>query len=138
LRQAYLQAGVPSHQIVHVMDDEECTLANTRQQLLQFLMSIEQQQLLTKSSTLVFYYGGHGMPGGFVMSDDEWWPYADVVSLIESEFQGGRVLYLLDCCASGNLIDEGSLESSDSTTVVVAGVSTIVLAFSAFSISPSS
>lgn len=91
----YLAAGVPPDQIVYVKD-RKTTNKNCEKQLLAFLKRTR------PLSTLVFYYGGHGEPTGFHTQKAEW-SYQDVTSIIESYFQGERVIYLLDCCASGNL-----------------------------------
>lgn len=95
LRDEFLRAGVPSNQVCF-LKDKQCTKANCEEELQKFLGSTR------KRSTLVFYYGGHGYSLGF-KTIGEPWLYAEVCSQIDSLFQGERVLYLLDCCACGNL-----------------------------------
>lgn len=90
----YINAGVPLEQTAFVKDDDTTT-ENCREQFI---------TLLTKtrlSTTLVFYYGRHGIASGF-KTQGSIWRYNEVISLIESHFRGDRVLLLLDCCASGN------------------------------------
>lgn len=91
----YLAAGVPPDQICHVKDGK-CTNTNCQKQLIKFLEGTWPR------TTLVFYYGGHGSPEGF-NTRKAMWKYREVTSAIENFFQGERVLYLPDCCASGNL-----------------------------------
>ena len=91
----YLAAGVPRSHICFVKD-RDCTNTNCQKQLEHFLQTTKPQ------STLVFYYGGHGHPTGFNTIQDEW-TYRQVCHTVDETFQGERVLFLLDCCASGNL-----------------------------------
>ena len=91
----YLAAGVPRSQICFVKD-RDCTNTNCQKQLQNFLQTTRPQ------STLVFYYAGHGHPTGFNTRHDEW-TYRQVCHTVDERFQGERVLFLLDCCASGNL-----------------------------------
>lgn len=91
----YLGAGVPPDQVVFVKDDQT-TKENCQAKFKELLKTT------LPSTTLVFYFGGHGIPSGFKTQGDEIWQYKDVLALIESHFQGDRVLLLLDCCASGN------------------------------------
>jgi hypothetical protein len=53
-------------------------------------------------NTLIFYYGGHGSANGFATIGGTW-GYEQVAQTIQELFHGDRVLFLLDCCASGNL-----------------------------------
>jgi hypothetical protein len=90
----YLAAGVPPGQVVFVKD-QKATKSNCEVELKELL------KLATPSSTLVFYYGGHGSPTGLNTHEQEW-QQKDIVSLIDSLFCGDRVVMLVDCCASGN------------------------------------
>jgi len=92
----YLAVGVPPSQLCFVKDNRECTNTNCQYRLEQFLQTTRPQ------STLVFYYGGHGQPNGFCTRKAQW-KYQQICTTIENQFQGERVLFLLDCCASGNL-----------------------------------
>ena len=53
-------------------------------------------------NTLIFFYGGHGSANGFATIGGTW-EYRQVAQTIQELFHGDRVLFLLDCCASGNL-----------------------------------
>lgn len=96
LYKEYLAAGVPKEQICYLKDDAECSQSNCQQQLQNFLTGTR------AGTTLHFYYGGHGKPSGFKTIGGIW-TYSQVCQTIDASFQGERVLYLLDCCASGNL-----------------------------------
>ncbi len=102
----YVGAGVPPDQILYIKD-KKASKKNCEQQLSQFLKTTRPH------STLVFYYGGHGKPTGFCTHQAEW-RFQDVTNMIERSFQGERVLFLLDCCASGNLA--GCLRSPHTVT----------------------
>lgn len=103
--------------------DSDCTKKNCQQTLNTFLgrkipsflsPQQQQQQLCSKKNgdtkqeenripnTLIFYYGGHGSANGFATIGGTW-EYRQVAQTIEEFFHGDRVLFLLDCCASGNL-----------------------------------
>jgi len=92
----YLALGVPPSQLCFVKDNQECTNTNCQNRLEQFLRTTRPQ------STLVFYYGGHGQSTAFGTRMAPW-TYQQVCKTIDDQFQGERVLFLLDCCASGNL-----------------------------------
>lgn len=91
----YLAAGVPPSQICYIKD-KECSKTNCQEKLEFFLKETR------PNTTLIFYYGGHGQPTGFNTIYEKW-TYRQVVSTIDNLFQGERCLFLLDCCASGNL-----------------------------------
>eukprot|EP00934_Nitzschia_sp_Nitz4_P000667 Nitzschia sp. Nitz4//scaffold119_size111653//6161//7858//NITZ4_004174-RA/size111653-processed-gene-0.26-mRNA-1//-1//CDS//3329533788//667//frame0 len=102
IHRAYLQAGLPPENVLYIKD-RDCTKSNCQKQLVKFLKRCR------ANSTLLFYYAGHGKPEGFCTwkapknSDISVWPFEQVVATIDSLFKGNRVLYLLDCCAAGNL-----------------------------------
>jgi len=67
-----------------------------------------------EDSTLIFYYAGHGYPGGdhfFFASYDagagkdapEGFDLADITRVVKRSFKGRRVLLMADCCYSGAL-----------------------------------
>jgi hypothetical protein len=93
----YLNAGVPPDQIRYVKDGD-CTMSNCQDQLENFLQSMRGRN----NATFMFYYGGHGVAKGF-RTKGSIWLYADVCATIHRLFSGKRILFLLDCCDSGNM-----------------------------------
>jgi len=98
----YLDFGVPNDQCVYLKDDE-CTQQNCQARLESFLQNIvivsNNNEIPT---TLVFYYGGHGVARGFSTIGGTW-AHQQIVQTIEKYFKGDRVLFLLDCCSAGSL-----------------------------------
>uniref|UniRef100_A0A6V0BE73 Uncharacterized protein n=1 Tax=Pseudo-nitzschia australis TaxID=44445 RepID=A0A6V0BE73_9STRA len=136
---SYLDFGVPADQCKYIKDND-CTRKNCQKQLESFLQKTEklsesrerehqkqqkgQQHNRTVPNTLVFYYGGHGSANGFATIGGTW-AYKQVARTIEECFHGDRVLFLIDCCASGNLWQHlpSASVSTSTTGITVAAAS---------------
>lgn len=138
LYNSFIEQGIPLDQICYVKNDQ-CTQHNCSIQLQEFLSNHNnQQKMIQRHSTFFFYYGGHGIPSGFCTlknnndddsddsddDDDDWsrtWLYQDIVQSIDQHYMGDRVIFLLDCCASGNLhhwLEPWSRRQTTTTTTV--------------------
>lgn len=126
----YRNVGVPADQCIYIKD-RDCTRENCQETLETFLRrettsSSPQQQSSSRESavsrqeekggpkTLIFYYGGHGSANGFATIGGTW-TYRQVAQTIEELFHGERVLFLLDCCAAGNLWQKFPSSSSSAS-----------------------
>jgi hypothetical protein len=110
----YLDAGVPENQILYIKDGD-CTASNCQSQLETFLPGIP-STCGDEKTTFMFYYGGHGISKGF-RTLGAIWPYSQVCETINNLFQGERVLFLLDCCDSGNIWEYFPCHSNENDTV---------------------
>ena len=113
---AFLDCGIPPSQVVWLKDGDHCTRLNCQRQF---------QRLLRRTKagdTLVFYYGGHGLPDSFE-TNEESWLHRDIVQCIEQNFRGNKVWMLIDCCHAGafvkslpNGVRDNKVDSATTTT----------------------
>lgn len=116
-----LLAGVSNY------GDEEINLYNTTKDVKQLKKVFDNQQATTAIVTskyashanivkkldaisrlakaddqIVFFFSGHGTPGGFVTSDRTLFNYQELVDIV-SKSKAARVLCLIDACMSGSV-----------------------------------
>ncbi|KAG7373254.1 hypothetical protein IV203_033978 [Nitzschia inconspicua] len=112
----YLDAGVPGDQVCYVKDDD-CTVTNCQVQLEAFLQRIPTKKssstTTTTTTTFLFYYGGHGIAKGFRTIGGTWL-YEQMCRTVHQLFHGDRVLFLIDCCDSGNVSEHFPSAVADS------------------------
>ncbi|KAG7336639.1 hypothetical protein IV203_024126 [Nitzschia inconspicua] len=112
----YLDAGVPGDQVCYVKDDD-CTVTNCQAQLEAFLQRIptkKSSSSTTTTTTFLFYYGGHGIAKGFRTIGGTWL-YEQMCRTVHQLFHGDRVLFLIDCCDSGNVSEHFPSVAADSS-----------------------
>lgn len=101
-----LRAGGVRRQNLVYLQDRAATLTVIRSKLRKLLKRTR------PGDQLVFFYAGHGFVedekyflANYDAGDtsDTWWPIAELIDTIESQFHGDRALMMVDCCYSGHL-----------------------------------
>lgn len=107
LVQQFKQAGVPSSNIVHLIDST-ATSANIEAWLARTLAKT------APGDTLFLYYCGHGYEdddgdicfASYDASDETpGWAISSIVDTVDARFRGSRAFLTADCCYSGALVD---------------------------------
>jgi Caspase domain len=122
---AMQKRGVPTDHILF-LKNEQATKANIAQKFAPFL------HRAAADDTLIFYYAGHGGRNysdpartcTFVTYDAaSTWTVASVFDTVEKNFHGEQVIYAVDCCHSGSIVEQAALHKGREAELASAHVS---------------
>lgn len=65
-----------------------------------------------KGDRIIFYFSGHGGPGG-ICASDAFLNYSDLVDLLETSDAGAKICFI-DACHSGSVADDKNVQASKS------------------------
>lgn len=115
LHKFFKKSGIPDKNNVHFRNEE-----GDRDTMLEFLPDFLADS--TEDSLLIFYYAGHGEEPeesdydydlSFCHPSENSLTMGDVVDAIEENFEGWSVLFIVDCCQSGNVARFAATADSD-------------------------
>ena len=107
LYRTLIHKGVPTQQITY-LKCKDATLQNIKRRFSEMLKKTQ------KGDYLIVYFTGHGVinkhkEGFFVNYDalpgsfEKHWKVSDIITKVESEFNGSHVIMIADCCHSGTV-----------------------------------
>lgn len=115
LHKFFKKSGVPDKNNLHLRDEK-----GDYDQLMEILPDFIADS--NEDSFLIFYYAGHGglvedseldYDLEFCHPSENSFTFADLIDIIENNFEGWNVLFMIDCCYSGNIARFASESDSD-------------------------
>ena len=99
-----LRTILPKQNLLQLYD-EYATRSSILSSLERLLDHRNENRMEGTEDSLLFYYGGHGLPSQFCTSTASGEPqirHCDIIELLERKFHSGVAWIILDCCYSGS------------------------------------